>query len=207
MTAIVRHRLLLAGGALAALWLLAQPALADETAGGYVGAGPGRYNIRIHNATDLGETIDDYSRSDTAYKIFAGWRFAPFVALEADYINLGNNREFFGSTGTQYQTKIYGWAPELVATLPLGNPASDAVVGPVELFADIGEYWYRYHRTIDTPVSSFASSSDDFHHVIYGGGVGLVFAQRIPVRLEYQEFNIANTNTSNALWLTGAFRF
>jgi hypothetical protein len=206
MRASNRHRLLLAGATVAALWLLAQPAWADENAGAYVGAGPGRYDIRIRDATDLGRTIDDYRRSDTAYKIFAGWRFAPFIALEADYINLGNNRDFL-APGSQYQTKIYGWAPEVVATLPLGNPSSDAVVGPVELFADVGEYWYRYHRTLDTPGGSFASSSDDFNHVIYGGGVGLVIAQRIPVRLEYQEFNIQDANTSNALWLTGAFRF
>jgi len=208
MNTAVRHPVftLAALATAVTLCFLSRPAWADETFGFYAGGGVGRYDIRIRNATDLGNTIDDYRRDDTAYKLFAGWRFAPFVALEGDYINLGTNRDTI-APGTQLENKIYGWAPQLVATVPLGNVSDSGAVGPVELFADVGEYWYRYHRSYDTPLGSFASASDDFHHVIYGGGVGLVIAQRIPVRLEYQEYNIQNTNTSNALWLTGAFRF
>ncbi|MGB6603166.1 MAG: outer membrane beta-barrel protein [Steroidobacteraceae bacterium] len=197
--------MLLAALALAGWTLGSEPARADDNQGFYLGGGVGRYDIAIHNAADLGNTIDNYSANDTAYQFFGGWRFAPFVALEASYLNLGTNRSDFGA-GTQLTNKIYGWAPWLVFSLPLGS-AQGTPIGPFELFAKAGEYWYRYHRDYITPVGESESASDTFNHFVYGGGVGLVVLQRVGVRLEYDELKIQNTSTSNALWLTAEFRF
>lgn len=192
--------LILAGGLIASA-----PAKADADQGPYVGGGVGRYDIAIHNISDLGNTINSYSANDTAYQFFVGWRFVPFLALEGQYMNLGTNRAFFGS-GTELTNKIYGWAPWVVATMPLG-PYHATPVGPLELFVRAGEYWYNYHRDYITPVGEFESVSDTYNHFVYGGGIGLVFIQRLAVRLEYDELKIQNTSTSNALWLTGQFRF
>lgn len=170
---------------------------ADENQGFYAGGGVGRYDIRIDNAEDLGRVIDHYSTDDTAYKLFGGWRFNPYLALEGDYINLGTNRDTV-APGVVAEHRIDGWEPSLVGTLPLG---------PIELFAEGGEYFYKYRRTYEGPAGDFSSASDTFNHFTYGGGVGVTIAQRIPIRLEYQNFDISNTNRSNALWLTGAFRF
>jgi len=185
----------------AATWALAcAPVLADTdpaTQGFYAGGGVGRYDIRINNAADLGNTIDHYSATDTAYQFLAGWRFAPYLALEANYMNLGTNRRHFGP-GTQLTNKIYGWAPWIVATVPLG---------PIEVFARGGEYWYRYHRDFITPGAEFVSASNAYRHFVWGVGVGGVVAKVLALRLEYDILNIQNTNNSNALWLTAAFRF
>ena len=190
---------------LTASLLAPAPAKADADQGLYVGGGVGRYNIKINNIADLGNTINGYSATDTAYQFFLGYRFIPFLALEAQYMNLGTNRSFFGG-GTELTNKIYGWAPWVVATLPLG-PSHGTPVGPIELFVRAGEYYYRYHRDFITPTGEFDSVSDDFNHFVYGGGLGLVLLQRISVRLEYDELKIQHTSTSNALWLTGQFRF
>jgi hypothetical protein len=191
----------------AALMLATMPANAQQSAGPFSGAGPymgpyvgggvGQYNVRIDNAQEFGSVIDHYSANDTAFKIFGGYRFAPFIAVEGSYINLGTNRNVI-APGVQASSRIDGWSPELVATLPLGW---------FEAFAEGGDYIYRYRRNLDIPGASFSSASNTFNHVEWGAGLGVVIAQVIPIRLEYQEFNIQDTNRSNALWLTGAFRF
>jgi opacity protein-like surface antigen len=186
-----------------ASYVLCPRAHADQNYGPYVGAGAGEYNLRIDNATTLGQAIDGYHEHDTAYQLFAGWRFLPFLSLEGQYMNLGTNRGYAGAT--EVTNKIYGWAPWVVGTLPLGPTAP--VVGPIELFAKAGEYWYNYHTDIITPLGQYESTSNTYNHFVWGGGIGVVVAQRIPVRLEYDVLNIQNTNTSNALWLTAAFRF
>jgi OOP family OmpA-OmpF porin len=165
--------------------------------GPYVGGGVGQYNVRIDNAHEFGSVIDHYSANDTAFKLFAGYRFAPFIAVEGSYINLGTNRAFI-APGAVASSRIDGFSPELVATLPLGW---------FEAFAEGGDYIYRYRRSVDVPGASFSSASDTFNHIEWGVGLGVVIAQVIPIRLEYQEFNIQDTDRSNALWLTGALRF
>lgn len=189
-----------------AVWLLAPAAAqADTDQGFYLGAGVGRYQIKINTFSALTNTITGYSASDTAYQFFGGYRFIPYLALEAQYLNLGTNREFFGG-GAELTNKIYGWAPSLVATVPMGS-SQGTPVGPFELFGRVGEYWYNYHNDFITPIGEHVTVSNTYNHLIYGGGVGLVVVQRVAVRLEYDVMNIENTSTSNALWLTGQFRF
>jgi len=185
--------------------LLPAAALADQNQGFSIGGGVGRYDVTINNATEFGNVIDNYSTNDTAYQFFAKWRFAPFLALEGQYMNLGTNSSYLGPV-TELRTHISGWAPWLVGTLPLG-PTNSGVVGPFELFAKVGEYFYQYHADYITPAGVYLTSSDTYNHLVYGGGLGLVFVQRLDVRLEYDALNIQNTNRSNALWLTAAFNF
>jgi len=190
----------------AAAWVAAPPsAQADATQGFALGGGVGRYDVRITNPSSFASTINHYSTNDTAYQLFAEWRFAPYLALEGQYMNLGTNRRSLGFR-SQLTNKIDGWAPWLVATLPLG-PVSSGVVGPFELFIKAGEYWYTYRQAFISPFGVYTSNSKTYNHFVYGGGVGLVFVQRLDVRLEYDELKIQDTDRSNALWLTAAFNF
>lgn len=204
----MNHRTLF--GSLTAMLTLAvglpvsAPAKADAQQGFYLGGGVGRYNLKINTFNALSNTITGYSANDTAYQFFAGYRFIPYLALEAQYLNLGTNRQFFGG-GSELTNKIYGWAPSLVGTLPLGSYTGP--IGPLELFGRVGEYWYKYHTDFITPLGEHETASNTYNHLIYGGGIGLVVVQRVAVRLEYDVMNIQNTSSSNALWLTGQFRF
>lgn len=180
------------------------PALADPTQGFSIGGGVGRYDVTINNATDFSNTITGYSANDTAYQFFAKWRFAPFLALEGQYMNLGTNSSMLGPV-EELRSHISGWAPWLVGTIPIGSTHN--VVGPFEIFAKVGEYFYQYHNDFVTPLGTTLTSSSTFNRLVYGGGLGLVLAQHVDVRLEYDALNIQNTSTSRALWLTAAFNF
>ncbi|HLK71968.1 MAG TPA: outer membrane beta-barrel protein [Steroidobacteraceae bacterium] len=185
--------------------LTCPPALADSQQGLSLGGGVGQYYLRITNAASLGSALDNYqATNDTAWQAFGQYRFAPFLALEAQYMNLGTSRSFAGPT--EFTSDIKGWAPWLVATLPLGSTKGQ-VIGPFELFIKGGEYFYQYHNDYVTPAGVFRYYSNNYQHFVYGGGVGLVFIQRLDVRLEYDELHIQDTNRSNALWLTAAFNF
>lgn len=211
----ILHLAALAALAVALFGLPSKPALAQGSAQGSdgsgglaqgfsVGGGVGEYNLRINNAAQLGAALDSYSTHDTAYQLFVQYRFAPFLALEGQYMNLGTGSAFAGST--HITTKTEGWAPWLVATLPLGSLHGN-VVGPFELFIKGGEYFYDFHDNYYTPTGVIHTESNSHNHFVYGGGVGLVFIQRLDVRLEYDELHLFRSNTSNALWLTAAFNF
>jgi len=181
------------------------PALADALTGFSIGGGVGDYDLRITNAAELGSALDNYSTHNTAWQGFLQYRFAPYFALEGQYMNLGTGTSY-GPGPTEYTSSIRGWAPWLVGTLPLGS-FHGSVVGPFELFIKGGEYFYQFHDDYITPAGVYRYYSNNYNHFVYGGGVGLVFIQRLDVRLEYDELKIQDTNTSNALWLTAAFNF
>jgi hypothetical protein len=47
-------------------------------------------------------------------------------------------------------------------------------------------------------------SDEDF---VYGVGAGLTLFGHLHARLEYEIIDISDTSESNAVWLSGAFRF
>jgi OOP family OmpA-OmpF porin len=173
----------------------AAPAFADEDRGVYAGAGVGEYNVKIDDVDDVGPVVDDFDESDTSYKIYAGYRFNPYFALELDYMDLGKPESRV--QGFPIQAKSEGWAPYAVGTLPLGM---------FELFAKAGYMFYDVDVDVGDDLNDF-SSSDTGEDFVYGAGVGVNLFERLNVRLEYEEIDIAHTNDSNALWLSGAYRF
>ena len=191
---------------IAAILLLAaavSPALADNPSGPYVGGGYGRFNLHVHNFSDVGQAADTIADSnDNAWKLFAGWRLNPYVALEAAYINLGNPGEKFVATGANgtYNVKVTGFAPTVIGTLPLG---------PVEIFAKAGYYFYdvKLNVNVQSLGSAGVESSHSRSDFLYGAGAGFTFIEHLHVRGEYERIDISNYKNSDALWLTAAWRF
>ena len=192
--------LVMVGGAL--LIACAVPAFADNPSGPYVGGGWGQFNLHIDNLNDLGQSVNSIAHSDAdAYKFFAGWRLTPYFSLEAAYVNLGNPGSNFSATGSDgnYRVHMDGWSPTAIGTLPLG---------PVDLFAEAGYMFYNVNLTAtDTGGGETLSSSHSRSDFLYGGGIGVTFFDHLNVRAEYQELNLNEYHDSNALWLTGAWRF
>ncbi len=79
-------------------------------------------------------------------------------------------------------------------------------MGFFEAFAKAGYYFYDVEASVRSPFGDFRGddSESDF---TYSVGVGLNFLERSNVRLEYEQFDFQRFDDSNALWLTGAFRF
>ena len=187
------NRTVVAGALIAAFTFLATGAArADAQKGLYLGAGVGQFNVEVDNLDEAQDVVNNFDSDDTTFKVFGGWRFTPVIAVELDYIDLGAPEDTIA--GTKVQAKINGVAPYLVATLPLGI---------FEIFGKVGYYFYDVEFDVGN-LDVEDRSSDDF---AYGAGVGLTFFEHLNARLEYEFIDISDADTSNALWLTGAWRF
>ena len=167
-------------------------AYAAEGGGLYLGAGVGQFNVEVDDIEDATNVAQDFDSDDTTLKIFGGWRFNPFIAVELDYIDLGSPSDTVG--GLRVEAEINGFAPYLVATLPLGI---------FEVFGKVGYYFYDVK--IDAANQRITDDSDE--DLAYGAGIGVVLFDHLNARLEYEIIDISDVDDSNALWLSGAWRF
>jgi OOP family OmpA-OmpF porin len=121
-------------------------AQASET-GWYAGAGVGQMRARANSADiekDLGSlgytaqaTMDD---KDTGGKLFAGYRFTPFVALEASYVNLGKTTSTINTVAVDQQQLVDDVSrihPISVKGLSLAGVALYPM-GPFTVFGKLG---------------------------------------------------------------------
>jgi opacity protein-like surface antigen len=170
----------------------------ENEAGFYAGAGVGSFNLDIDNPDDVEETIDRYSSDDTAWKAFAGYRINPYVSVEAAYVNLGSPDDII-APDTKLTVETDGFAPYVVGTLPIGDS--------FEAFAKAGYYWYDINTRLTAPGTVIASDTDSDSTFTWSAGLGLDLFDHVNLRLEYEQFDFNRADTSNALWLTGAWRF
>jgi opacity protein-like surface antigen len=172
--------------------------------GPYIGAAYGRFDLKIDSFNDVGTAVSDvtHSTSHDAFKIDAGWRFLPFLALEADYLNFGTPHDSFTGTGSDgnYRLHLSGFAPFVVGTLP---------AGPVELFAKAGYLYYDANLRVNfnAPGNQVFESDHNQSNFIYGGGIGVTLIGHLNINAEYDQIRVTNAHNSNALWLGAAWRF
>jgi opacity protein-like surface antigen len=200
----------LAASAVAASTVLAgSAALAADTdlsgpvSGPYVGAGWGRFNLKPESINDVESDVTQITHShDDAFKINAGYRFMPYFALEADYIDFGDPGSSFYGTGSSgnYKLKVAGFAPFAVATLPLG---------PFEVFGKAGWLFSdnKLKVYLNEPGQQVVQSSHSSSDFIYGGGVGITFLRHLNINAEYDRVRVENASDSDALWLAAQWRF
>ena len=178
--------------AAALLILGVTPVFAENDSGLYLGAGVGRFNVKIDNVRDVGTTVQSFDGDDTTFKVFAGWRFSKYIGVELAYMDLGAPSDSVNDL--RVEAKINGVAPYVIGTLPLG---------PVELFAKAGYYFYDIKINAES-IRSLDDSRQDF---AYGAGVGITLFEHLHTRLEYEVIDISDLKDSNALWLSAAWRF
>ncbi len=183
--------------AVAALAVAASAGAQDNESGFYAGAGVGSYNLDVDNPGDVGDAFDRYSSDDTAWKAFVGWRMNPYLAFEAAYVNLGSPDDTI-APDTKLTVETDGFAPYVVGTLPIGDW--------FEAFAKAGYYWYDVTARVTSPLGIARDSRSD-EAFTWSAGLGVNVFERVNLRLEYEQLDIDNTDKSNALWLTGAWRF
>lgn len=182
----------------AAAMLAAAAAQAQETEdyGFYAGAGVGEYQLEVDDFDDVTTAIEEYDSDDTAWKAFGGWRFNRYFSTEIAYINLGSPEDEI-APDVFAEVETDGFAPYVVGTFP---------IGPFELFAKAGYFFHETKARVTTPLGS-TTASDDGDDFTWTAGVGLTIFDTFNLRLEYEQFDFEDTDDSNALWLTGAFRF
>jgi OOP family OmpA-OmpF porin len=188
--------------AFAALGLMSASAMADENSGFYAGLGVGVSDLTVDsfNIGD-GESFK-FDDGDTAYKVFGGWRFMKYVAVELDYLDLGQmtDRSTFdtgeGDVTVTTDIEVSGWAPYVVGMYPIGM---------FELSAKLG--WVFYDVDFDAHADGVhegdSEGDDDF---AWGVGAGVTLFDRLNVKLEYEAIEVSDADLA-VYWLTGAWRF
>jgi OmpA-OmpF porin, OOP family len=170
--------------------------------GPYVGAGWGRFDLHLHNLEDAGTAITDITHSgdNDAWKAFVGFRFAPFLSLEAAYVDFGHPNDRFATFGSDgvYHVTMTGFSPAVIGTLPLG---------PIELFGKAGYYFYDLRTRVDFSSGPFLESKHSRSDFLYGGGLGLTLFRHLNLRAEYERLDARNATGSDVFWLSPSWRF
>ena len=195
---LARNKLASASGKLSliALAVLASSfAIADDS-GWYAGANVGRSSATIDNARItsglLGSgfssaTITDDDRSN-GYKIFGGYQYNNYLAVEAGYFDLGN----FGFNATTVpagtlngKIKLKGLNMDLVGTLPI-----------TEKFSVLGRIGVNYAHANDSFVGTGAVNVLDPNpskrdtNLKVGLGLQYAFTPALAMRAEVERYRI-----------------
>jgi hypothetical protein len=105
---------------------------------------------------------------------------------------------FIGCDG-DYKAELSGFAPSIIGSYP---------IGPVEISAKLGYYFYDLELSGDFDVDELDFDSDDSgEDVMYGVGLGMTFLERLHAKVEYEEIDVKGVDDSNAYWLTAQWRF
>jgi hypothetical protein len=189
----------------ALLALMAGPALAqnaeDDRAGNnleglYIGGGIGDFSSAVDEIDELDDVNDvgiDFSDGDNAMKVFAGWNFNRFFALQGDFVDFGESSGFV-SPSVSGTSDVQGFAPSIVGTLP---------VGPVELFARVGMMFYE----VDLNLTGGRLVDESGEDLVWSAGIGIDILDKANLRLEYEEYDIEALDEADAIWLNFAWKF
>ncbi|MDH3813081.1 MAG: porin family protein [Acidobacteriota bacterium] len=176
---------------------VAAPASAIEN-GFYLGGSIGGSSLEVQ---DVAEEFGAFRFSDggTAFKLFGGFRFLNFLAVEAGYVDLGDPTDVIASIeGDELEVQIglKGWDAFAVGLLPLG---------PVDLFAKVGVVSWDADivAVLDDVIDSDSESGTD---AAYGIGVALRLG-KVALRAEGEQFKIADAEDVYMFSVGATFTF
>lgn len=172
---------------------------------GYVGLAIGQSrtsNDLVNNLEGALSNADsvqtNFDRTDTAWKAFGGWRFNPYIAVEASYADLGKTHtdttmlSTFSSVPAEVfvDRKVRGWGLDAVGSYPVGPRAL--------VFARIGAFRARTQADIAlegdiafrnlNPSVRGLSNSNNKTVTHYGVGGEWSFMSNLALRLEWERF-------------------
>ena len=177
--------------------------------GFYVGGSFGQSTANDFNGSDIDADLatigitsststDD---SDTGWKVFAGYRFMKYLAVEGAYTDLG---EFTAhSTVTSPSAGIVdssietdAWTISALGILPLGDSFS--------LFGRVGvNIWSADYSDTFTigGIPGSASEDDDGTDWVYGVGAAWNFTNNLSLRGEWERYDLGDGDVD--LWSAG----
>ena len=168
----------------------------DNPQGAYLGAGVGDFSAAVDEIDAIDDIDDvgiDFSDGDNAMKLFGGYRFNRYLAVQADYVDFGESSGAV-SPSVRGTSDIQGIAPSVVGTLP---------IGPIELFGRVGMMFYE----VDLNLTGGRVIDESGEDLVWGAGIGIDVAERFNIRLEYEEIDIERLDESDAVWLSAAWKF
>jgi len=160
---------------MAVLALGAGTAHADH---GFIYVGAGVSKDKLSNIAPSGGLADI---DKTSWKVLAGLRPVSVFAVEADYLDLGSQTSAF--VGGTSHTDAKAFAAYAVGFLPIPVPYLD-------LYGKAGLARWKLNGSSPLVSAPFSTNGTEF---AWGGGAQ-VHIGNIGGRLEYERFNIPNTN-------------
>lgn len=157
--------------------------------------------------------IDD-DKTDTGYKLFGGYQFNPYIALEGGYFDLGEASftANVGSAGNALPgtfggtTQVKGYFLDLVGSVYF----NDKLSAFARIGADHARPEERFTGTGSVPLTSYRSSEWDTN-LKYGLGLQYAFTPTWALRLEGERYRIqdgvANRDDVNFISLGLVYRF
>ena len=171
----------------AALALAAGPALAaGTTSGAYVGAGVGGSDVASYS----------FSGTDFGWKVFAGFDFNPFIAIEGGYMDLGSPSD------QGLSLDLTGWDVALLGKFPVSQQ--------FDIFAKIGVVWWQATGHVNGCYYYYCpyyGVTDNGSDLLYGAGVGLHLSDQLGVRGEWERMDIQNTNRADLWTISLIYKF
>jgi OOP family OmpA-OmpF porin len=169
--------------------LAASPAFAADDSGFYVGAGLGNFSADSQTIVNG----RDFDGSDIGFKVFGGYKFMPWLAAEAEYIDGGEPDDNVDSGTAQLRLAIgvTGFVGSAVGILPIGeNFNVFGKLGFIYWDAD-GSGKLRDEGDLVTKISVGEDGTD------FAWGVGGTWniTDTFGVRAEYQGFEISEFNS------------
>jgi opacity protein-like surface antigen len=156
----------------------------------YLGVGIGQGSVQFEDRIE-GENFD-FDASDTAYKLIAGWRFLDWLAVEANYVDLGTADDRI--EGVDIEADVSGFTLAAVGFLP---------IGPVDVFAKLGAV--NWDAELSAPGTGL-NASDDGTDFMYGAGVQFR-VWSLSIRGEYEIFDVAEADTVDMISLGVTWTF
>jgi OOP family OmpA-OmpF porin len=147
------------------------------------------------SVNDSDPTIS-FDSSDTGYKLYGGFTFIKFFALEASYLDLGSSEDEI-SVGTDATIDTTGWDVYAVGILPIGKH--------FEIFGKAGIIVWDAEVAYSGLIKS--ESDESGSDPAYGAGIAFVFGEHFAVRAEYQRFDISDIDKVEMTSVGAEFRF
>jgi opacity protein-like surface antigen len=154
-------------------------------------AGAGVSYAQIDNVVDISRNFD---LSSTAWKAFVGVRPLPFLGVEANYMDLGSKTRSFGFLNAT--ADAHAFSAFAVGFVPLPVPFLD-------VFGKVGAARWSLSSHDNSSLFAIDRRGTDF---AWGVGTQAHFGP-LGVRLEYEQFDVTNTDGAHAVSLDAAWHF
>ena len=160
---------------------IAIPSVSSRAQGFYAGFGAGQSSADLETCDlDLSCTSED---TDTAYKLFAGYRFTPNWAIEAAYLDAGRLSQ--NGTDTVLGTASANFDVSGINLAALGiYPVTDRF----SLQAKAGLFLWNLDVDVSSSTLGAGSISESGNSPMLGVGASYGFTERIGVLVEYERF-------------------
>jgi hypothetical protein len=177
----------------AATLLLGATAAYAQLPDAYVGAGVTQARI-----DDIFGSRSDLDLNHTAWKAYAGIRPIPYFGVEADYMDLGSEsrRLGFDDFDDRVHVDAHAFSAFAVGFVPLPLPF-------VDIFGKAGAARWTLDGHTNSSLFALDNHGTDF---AWGGGAQAHFGP-LGLRLEYEQFNVRNTDGVKAVSFDVSFHF